>query len=80
MWPAWVDMRSVVPMHAAGRIICPDPTGRSVSCPSDIQSDKTLDKGERAAALLEVDGSEQNTASVPTPKMLPINPCVTHVA
>lgn len=58
MQPAWVDTRSVFAVHSAGPIICPDPTGRGVSRPSDMQSDKA----EIAAAQLEVDGSEQNAA------------------
>lgn len=62
IWPAWVDMRSVFPMHAAGPIICSDPTGRGVSCPSDIQCDKACDKAERAVALLEAKSSKENTA------------------
>lgn len=27
MWPTWGDARSVFPVHAAGPIIFPDPTG-----------------------------------------------------
>ncbi len=73
MWPAWVDTRSVFPMCAAGPIICPDLAGRGVFSPSDIQSDKTHNDAERAAARLEVEGSEQSAARA-AGRMLPNNP------
>ncbi|KAK5855411.1 hypothetical protein PBY51_005512 [Eleginops maclovinus] len=65
VWAARVYRRSAFHMFP---IICPDPAGRGVSCPSHIHLMKPRNHAEAAAALLEV---------VSETKMLPINPDVT---